>query len=63
MTAIRYGLCKGGPRSGKTLATQQPGVVHYPDDQTGYYVFRQAVGPTPAQWLWIASKEKSNADK
>lgn len=57
MTAVRHGLCTGGPRAGQTLATQNPGVVHHADDPGGYYVFREARGLTPSQWLWIVKKD------
>lgn len=58
--SVRHGLCVGGPRQGQTLATMDPGVVHHPDDTGGYYVWKSAVGPTPARWLWILKPEKKD---
>lgn len=55
--SVRHGLCVGGPKDRQTLATMQPGVVRHPSDAGGYYVFKTAIGPTPAKWLWIKSKE------
>lgn len=54
---VRHGVCTGGPRSGQTLATQQPGVVSHQGDDSGFYVYKSAVGPDPARWLWITTKE------
>lgn len=60
---VRHGLCIGGPRNNQTLATMTPGPVPHPDDPSGFYIFKSAVGPTPAQFLWITKKEKTNADQ
>lgn len=57
---VRHGLCIGGPKDKQTLATLQPGRVGHPGDAGGFYVYKNAVGPTPAKWLWIATKEKDN---
>jgi hypothetical protein len=62
MNQVRHGICIGGPKAGQTLATMQPGAVHHPGDAGGFYVFKNALGPDVAKWLWI-KKEKSNADK
>lgn len=59
---VRHGLCIGGPRDKQTLATMQPGRVGHPGDAGGFYVYREARGPTPAQFLWI-KQEKDNAPK
>lgn len=60
---IRHGICVGGPRGGIPLATMTPGPVPHPQDTSGFYVYREARGPTPAQFLWIIKKEKTNADQ
>ncbi len=58
MSQVRHGICQGGPRDGQTLATMQPGTVKHPDDASGFYVFRAAIGPTPATWQWIVPKKQ-----
>lgn len=63
MSSVRHGLCVGGPRNGATLATMQPGRVPHPSDPNGFYVFRSAIGPTPAKFIWIETKEKANASQ
>lgn len=54
---VRHGICIGGPKDRQTLATMQPGTVSHPDDDSGFYIFKTAVGPDPAKWLWIAKKD------
>ena len=62
MNTVRHGLCIGGPKDRQSLATMQPGIVHHPDDASGFYVFKQGKGEVP-KWLWISQKENENAAK
>ena len=57
---VRTGICRNGPLNGKVRATDKDRLL-VPGDETGFYVFKTASGPTPGQWFWITRKEKPYA--
>lgn len=61
MSTVYQGLCKGGPLDGKVQAKQDRRFTVDAGKDDGFYVYSNARGSEPAQWLWInrAKKDKS----
>ncbi len=54
MSTVYHGICRQGPKNGKVHAQRDSKRYDQPD---GFYVWRPASGPTPAEWRWIDKKD------